>query len=194
VNRLAHAAREVSARFSKPAMSVRSRLGGVDRETLLRGWFLLFVWVWMNVARSGFAHPGNMSQSAWVLWVVWLFGSALTFFLIARRNRLAGIVGFLIGATLVAYLWLLCVESWSSAFWLATHPGIARSGFAYLRHILPPLGHALFATAQAIVPLAVLARHFATRHRLMLYGRVDNIDTDRDSRRRPGSYYFVTSN
>ena len=172
-------------------MSVHSRLGGVDRETLLRGWFLLFVWLWLNLARSGFAAPSVESRTL-SLWC-WLFGSAFTIALIHRRNRLAGIIGFSIIALLAVRVGSRCLDSWTSAFWLAKNPGIARSGFAYLRHVLPPVSHALWATCQALIPFAVLIRHYTTRHRLMLYGKADNIDAEQAPRRRSGSYYFVTT-
>ena len=72
-----------------------------------------------------------------------MFGSAFTIALIHRRNRLAGIIGFSIIALLAVRVGSRCLDSWTSAFWLAKNPGIARSGFAYFRHVLPRIGQAL---------------------------------------------------
>jgi hypothetical protein len=165
-------------------MTVRSRLGGVDRETLMRGWFLLFLWLMVNFARAGFSP-----QPAW-LQEAWLFGTGLTIFLIHRRHRFAGLVGFLVVGSLAGFTVLRCL---AGLRWVHAVPHSTDINFAFSGLILHARGYAAFVILQALVPVAVLVSHLTSRHRLMLYEPAADIDVETDPRRRPGGYYFVTT-
>ena len=165
-------------------MTIRSRLGGVDRETLLRGWFLLFVWQLVNFARAGF-----FPQPAW-LQQTWLFGTGLTIFLLYRRHCFAGLTGFLVIASLTGFSLLHC---FAGLRWARAVPDDADINFAFSGLTLHARGYAVFLVCQTLVPVAVLVSHLTSRHRLMLYGREVDIDAEVDNRRRRGVYYFVTS-
>ncbi len=165
-------------------MTIRSRLGGVDRETLFRAWFLLFVWLLVNFVRAGFSP-----RPAW-LQEMWLFGTGLTIFLIYRRHRFAGLVGFLVVASLAGFTVLRC---FAGLRWAHAVPNNTDINFAFSGLTLHARGYAVFLICQALVPVAVLASHLTSRHRLMLYGREVDIDAETDPRRRRGGYYFVTT-
>ncbi len=158
-------------------MTVETKIGGVNRDALIRLWFLFFVW----------AGVGSifLPHQSW-RWFAWLMGSGLTCLLLYRHNDLAGIVGYLVSAvatamTLPAALALLNVF-FSGRFTDAT--GAHISG-----------GILLFVfrqTALAFVPTVVLAVHVASRHRLQRSFE-ESVALRRHGRIIPPSgYYLVT--
>lgn len=140
-------------------MTARSRLGGVDRQTLLRVWVLFLLWLIAAMAAKLFAMP-----SVW-LSVAWLTGILVTVLLLRSRwPRFAGFVGFLTAASLAACMAMYCWDQWD---WLITTFRADRPAYT-----LPPTWRhwvtTLFMTAQLLVPLMVLKVHISSRHRLML--------------------------
>jgi hypothetical protein len=158
-------------------MTAQTKLGGVDRDALLRLWFLFYVWACVG---SVF-----IPDEPW-RWFAWLGGSALTCILLYRRNRLAGIVGYIVCAAAVATTLPLALTPWGA---LVSSHYDAATLFTLHRSPLFPL---LYQTSLAFVPTVVLGVHVASRHRL-LRGFEGRMVERRHARIiAPSSYYLVT--
>lgn len=156
-------------------MHVQLKLGGAGRDGLLRIWFLFFLWVFVVCAVSPWLHGLLLGLT---------FGSALTFLLVYRQNRLGGIVGFLVVGTAVAFMLPPAFAAWTNIL-SALLAGGPRDwlNFTFLQR-------AAYQAAVAFVPVAVLAVHFAFRDQLLrgFEGR----EKIRGRRFSPASYYLVT--
>jgi hypothetical protein len=153
-------------------MNAQTKIGGVNRDGLLRVWLLFYLWAFV----SGFAAPQASEERSWFIMV----GSAATVFLLYRRNRLAGIVGFLVGAcVLVPAL----PDAWQGWTHLVSGRFLSVPSFR-------TLPFALYHVAFALVPIAVLSLHVASRHRILR-----GFEGREHSRGRvvtPSSYYLIT--
>jgi len=159
-------------------MTAQTTLGGMNRDSLFRIWFLFYVW---TLAGEFFAW-----NSPW-RWVAWVFGSALTCWLLYRRSMLAGIVGYIVCGTAAAAMLPTALVSWR-AFLSSNY------SFAFFTQPIPvnPLFRLFVQTGMAFVPTIVLALHVASRHRL-LRAFEGSLAVRRHGRIiAPSSYYFVT--
>lgn len=153
-------------------MHAQAKIGGTDRVGLLRVWLLFYLWAFV----SGFAAPQASEEQTWFI----MLGSAATVFLLYRRNRLAGIVGFLVG---VFVLVPALPDAWQGWNHLISGRFLHVPSFG-------TLPFALYHVAFAVVPIAVLSLHIASRHRILrgfegrehFRGRVVS----------PSSYYLIT--
>ena len=121
-----------------------------------------------------------------LIWQAYLLGAAATLWLLHRRHRLAGLVGFLTAAPFTYFAVGPCLALWGR---------VIRGG--RLHEVLfgaqvNTLGSLLYVTAVAFLPTAVLIRHFLARHRLLLYEPETDIDHEVTVPRQRGGYYFVT--
>jgi hypothetical protein len=161
-------------------MSQRSKLGGVSQATLRRSWIVFFLWLGAVVAAN------RLAPRPFWLWYGCLVGAALTIFLIHRRHWFAGPLGFIVTGSLVSYLLPGLASQWLWVLSTPMHPLTSASP------TWPDIGWLLFRTLQLFAPAAILVRHVASRHRILL--AFD--DTQLEPRRRwmpdPSSYYLVT--
>ena len=158
-------------------MTPRTTLGGLNRDALLRVWFLFYVWVFVG---GVLAPPPN-----W-LWLALMFGSALAWILIYRRNRLGGIVGFIVCGTMVIFTLPDALAAWGS---LRSNVAAGETLFGLDVH---PVLLALYRTANAFVPTVVLALHVASRHRLLRAFEESVAERRHGKVIAPSSYYLIT--
>jgi hypothetical protein len=158
-------------------MTPRTTLGGLNRNALLRVWFLFYLWVFVG----GVLAP----QPNW-RWLALVLGSALTWIFIYRRNRLGGIVGFIVCGAMVIFTLPEALAAWGSV----------RSGAPAAETLfgvgVPPVLLALYRTANAIVPAVVLGLHVASRHRLLRAFEESVAERRHGKVIAPSSYYLIT--
>ena len=158
-------------------MTAQTTLGGVNRDALLRLWFLFYVWAFVMSFFGWNAHWG---------WSAWVYGSALTCFLIYRRSPLAGIVGYIVSGTAVAAILPQSLRTISVFFFgpskLAT----------YFQFPDPLIVQACYYITLAVVPTAVLVMHVASRHRLLRAFEGSVAERRHGRTIAPSSYYLIT--
>lgn len=153
-------------------MNAHTKIGGANRAGLLRVWFLFFLW--------GFVTSVTTPQPDWRGFLC-LLGSAFTLLLLYRRNRLAGIVGFLVSASVV----LLALPE-AAVGWRHFASGRFFGGpFAWFSP------SALYALAVPLVPAVVLALHIASRHRILR--AFEGREQHRGRAVTTSSYYLITN-
>ena len=159
-------------------MKAQTTIGGLNRDALLRIWFLFYVWAFVG---SFFAWIPHWSWSAWV------YGSALTCFLLYRRSPLAGIVGYIVCGTAVAATFPHALSLWGVLFLGESYPG------THFPFSWPFLYMVLYNAALAFVPTAVFTLHVASRHRLLRAFEGTVAERRHGRVIAPSAYYFVTN-
>lgn len=159
-------------------MTAQTKLGGMNRDSLFRIWFLFYVW---TLAGDFFAWDSHWR------WVAWVFGSALTCWLLYRRSMLAGIVGYLVCATAAAANFPTAFMVWQ---------GLLSGYYSFSAFVRPipsnPLFGIVYHTAMAFIPAVVLVLHVASRHRLLRAFEASLALRRHGRIIAPSSYYFVT--
>lgn len=159
-------------------MNAQTKLGGMNRDSLFRIWFLFYVW---TLAGDFFAWDSHWR------WSVWLFGAALTCWLLYRRNMLAGIVGYLVCGTAAAANFPKAFTIWHGLF-----SGSYSVAEFYRPIPFNPLFRIIYYTAMAFIPAVVLVLHVASRHRLLRAFEASLAVRRHGRIVAPSSYYFVT--
>jgi hypothetical protein len=159
-------------------MTAQTKIGGLDREALLRVWFLFYVWAGIESYDFMPSHP--------VPWLAWMAGAGLTCLLLYWHSGLAGIVGYVVSATAAAMMLPEAVSTLSAFFAgrIDDAHGYDVAGGTFMFVFRP--------VALAFVPTMILALHLASRHRLQR-----SFERSEAVRRHgriipPGAYYFVT--
>lgn len=158
-------------------MTAQAKIGGVNREALLRLWFWFYVWACLGCV----FQPQETGR-----WFAWMLGSGLTCILLYRHSVLAGIVGYLVAAT-ATVLTLPAALSLLGAFFSGRLTDASGARFAGGVLVLVYRYAAL-----AFVPTVVLALHVATRHRLQRSFEASVAPLRHGHVVAPGAYYFVT--